>query len=241
MNLAQKLLLKNTLIISKMDELNDFGQIWLEELLDLSVLLEFEEVHEKTLELVKKTKLGDPLKHAFTSLPPLSQKEILNREIEVKNELLSRKYKLEELKDQFKENNKKGLFEHFHNCSIHGFEEALEGDYEKAFLKCQTKQGQVNEESVEFIIALILMDKKFDLAAHYKKLYVKKEFSIYHLNFVEVIERATSGDWQNAIPLFYSIYPTLDCIQSNFLFAKGFAGLMPYEYYPFNEEWEWQS
>ena len=66
-----------------------------------------------------------------------------------------------------------------------------------------------------------------------------KEWSIRFLDMVEFFERSKTHDWKAIEPTFNQLYRSQErTTHGDLMYAKGLAGLEPYGFYPWNEEWE---
>ena len=91
---------------------------------------------------------------------------------------------------------------------------------------------------IEFLIAYLFIAQKFELGLKFKKEYVRKDWSVSWLDWVEIIERSKTQSWETLNDFFNEIYLNQDDVWMNYFFARGFAGLIPLEGYPRNGNWD---
>ncbi len=115
-----------------------------------------------------------------------------------------------------------------------------EEKYEEAFKEFQ--EADFDHQKLEVLIATLFLLGKINKGAEMKDEFVEKEWSYRFLDMVELIERSQLQDWEHLAEGFQFFYPEANRdVWSNFLFAKGLAGINPFEGYPFNEEWNAKS
>lgn len=240
MDISKQLLSRIYLRLAKNKDLVCFAENWMKTYLDLTFYLGYNDLYQQGLALLTKVSMHDPLGSGvlFTNIPKENTLELLEREARLKNEW-SKEPDIDFLLAEYPPNTLKRI-EQDERCvhMFRGFQSAIDGDYETAVDLCRNEQRLMDEEQIEFIIAYLFMKQKFLLGTELMKQHVTKHFSIDHLERVELIERAKVQEWETVAHLFRRIYPDWDDIWFNFIYAKGFAGLLPYDPYPMTEHWD---
>ncbi len=239
MKIVRELLTSNIETLEKMGALNDFGSLWIEELMGLSYLLGYEDIYKQSLNLLSKIKLGDPTKNELGSVKSDLNKDRLEREEKIKKEL-AKEPDLKRLQKKFPIWNEKSidnLIKVFKQ-KVPALKYAIEGDYSQAVKSCYHKEHGLDEQKLEFIISYLFIKKEFKQGLEIKENLITKDWSKKHLSIVELIEKNRIEEWKSLSGIFDEIHPDRTNVWKNFMFVKGLSGLVPYDIYPWNDEWE---
>lgn len=241
-------LLTNTLTKFKQeDTIAGLGYVQIKELLRLATLFGFKDLAEQTKVFILNAELGDENDGALQNfkelIPELGKAGGQNKSPDEKRKELLEIPGIKSLKENYPIKNAEVLIKRLEDydrewaTAINLIKEEKFEEVVKEF-----QEADFDHQKLEMLISTLFMLGNINKGAELKEEFVEKEWSYRFLDMVELIERSQLQDWEHLAEGFQYFYPEANRdIWSNFLFAKGLAGIVPFEGYPFNEEWDFQS
>jgi|GEM_PF-3964503 len=243
-----KELLTNTLeAIKKDNAIAGLEYVQVKELLSLCTLFNFKNLADQTKVFILNAELGDENAGAMSNfkdmIPMLGNSKTKSQAPDDKRKQLLEVPSIEILQERYPLKDKAESIKRLHDYDKEWAAAiALLNQDKYDEVKKEFQEADFDHQKLEIIIATLFLQGKINQGAAMKEEFVEKEWSYRFLDMVELIERAQLQDWEHLAEGFKFFYPEdIRDVWSNFLFAKGLAGLNPFEGYPYNEEWDMQS
>jgi hypothetical protein len=205
--------------------LTDFASTWLKELVELSLLFDYMELHKRYATFLQKATIGNTMAGAITNIPAATSEQIAR----ISKEMKKVKSKQEIIAAYPQRDNHYYLM---YWSKRDYAQKTLAGHFQEAI---QTALIEGDEWNIECIASTLVLMNKFEEAQYVADNYLTTDYRIESVDMVKAIEYNRSGQWNIAYTLIKEQFAKGMSVWDLLIYIKGINQLEPWGGYPYTD------